>query len=55
MDDLAKTPADEEIPPAGPLWRSPGFWIAAFFVLLVGMNIAFYWIAGSTPPDLIGK
>jgi hypothetical protein len=45
----------EEIPPKGPLWKSPGFWIAAFFVLLVTMNIIFFWVAGSNPPDFTAK
>jgi hypothetical protein len=41
--------------PRGGLLRAPGFWIAAFFVVLVTMNIIFFWIAGSNPPDFIGK
>jgi hypothetical protein len=45
----------EQIPPRGPLWKAPGIWIAAFFVLLVTMNIIFFWVAGSNPPDFIQK
>jgi|GEM_PF-3068680 len=38
-----------------PIWRSPGFWIAAFFVLLISMNIAFFWIAGANPVEFKTK
>ena len=44
-----------EVPARGGLLRSPGFWIAAFFVVLVTMNVIFFWIAGSNPPDFISK
>lgn len=45
----AQPPEGDKLPPKGPLWRAPGFWIAAFFVLLITMNIIFYWIAGNNP------
>ena len=60
MSDIAPntpSPVDASlaIPGKDPIWRSPGFWIAAFFVLLITMNVIFFWIAGTNPVEFTNK